>query len=83
MALECLRTNPQLRRELGRRGQQIVEEQWSTSVHLRRYTELVEELIDKKTAKEKTSIQVGKACGSSKDSSSSSASVFSAWRAGA
>jgi glycosyltransferase involved in cell wall biosynthesis len=42
-AMEALRTNPDLRTELGSRGHAAYVERWSEEPHLRRYLELVEE----------------------------------------
>ena len=45
-AMESLRTDPELRRELGERGRAAYVERWSEEPHLRRYFELIDEARD-------------------------------------
>jgi glycosyltransferase involved in cell wall biosynthesis len=44
-AMERLRADPGLRRELGERGRQTALAKWSADVHLRRYLALIDELL--------------------------------------
>ena len=47
-AMERLRTDPALRREMGDRGYQMFEERWSESAHLETYFGLIEETARRK-----------------------------------
>ena len=49
-AMERLRTDPALRREMGDRGYQMFEERWSESAHLETYFGLIEETARRKLA---------------------------------
>ena len=48
-AMEELRGNPALRREMGQRGQSAARELWSTEAHLGRYLRLAESLLDQQS----------------------------------
>jgi glycosyltransferase involved in cell wall biosynthesis len=43
--MECLRTEPGLRDQLGARGRKAIVENWTVDVHLTRYLQIVESLI--------------------------------------
>ena len=43
--MECLRTKPELRDQLGARGRNAVAENWTVDVHLARYLQIAESLI--------------------------------------
>ena len=49
-AMERLQGDAELRRELGTRGQRIALANWTTDVHLTRYTRLVSELLEQRHA---------------------------------
>jgi glycosyltransferase involved in cell wall biosynthesis len=48
-AMEKLRTDPQLRQNLGQKGQQTALARWTTDVHLERYLEIVRSQLERKT----------------------------------
>ncbi len=48
-AMEQLRTNPQLRQEMGEQGRMTAESDWTTVPHLERYMEIVEEVIEQRS----------------------------------
>jgi glycosyltransferase involved in cell wall biosynthesis len=47
-AMEALRRDPDLRRELGERGYRGYVERWSQEPHLRAYTDTIEEVRERK-----------------------------------
>ena len=49
-AMERLHANPDLRRELGDRGRRMARANWTTDVHVRRYMDLVHELLEQRHA---------------------------------
>jgi glycosyltransferase involved in cell wall biosynthesis len=45
-AMERLRLDSELRRQMGERGRAIAESRWTTDVHLDRYLDIVREVLE-------------------------------------